>query len=104
MEGVRRVGETRGPITAGLGLVEMRVEHHLSAAPDGPANRFRIAPALMADRDAKFQRTRLENLPPGTGRIDALLGRVDLFFVLETSHGSVWMDDQCGADQRPIDN
>ena len=74
MEGVRRIGETRGLVTAGLGFVEMRVEHDMCAVSDGPANRFRIAPTLMADRDTKCQRTALENPPPRTGRIDTLLG------------------------------
>jgi len=67
MERVRRIGETRGHVTAGLGFVEMRVEHDMRAVPDRPADCFRIAPTLMADGDTKFQRTGLEDLPPEPG-------------------------------------
>ena len=104
MERVRGIGETRGPVTAGLGFVEMRVEHDVCAVPDGPADRFRIAPTLMADRDAECQRTGLENPPPGAGRIDTLLGGVELDFVLETGDRSVSIDDQCGGQQGVIDD
>ena len=104
MECVRRIGETRGPVTAGLGFVEMRVEHDLRAVPDGPADRFRIAPALVADRDAECQRTGLENAPPGTGRIDAFLGRIDLDLVLEAGDRSVLIDHQRGGEQRAVDH
>jgi hypothetical protein len=50
----------------------------------------------MADGDTECQRTGLENAPPGTGRIDGLLGGIELDFVLETGDGSVSIDDQCG--------
>ena len=82
----------------------MRVEHDVCAVPDGPADRFRIAPTLMADRDTKCQRTGLKNPPPRTGRIGAVLGGVELDFVLETGDGSVPIDDQCGGQQGAIDN
>ena len=62
MERVHRIGETRGYVTARLGLMKMRVEHDVCAVPDGPADRFRIAPTLMADRDTKCQRTGLEGV------------------------------------------
>ena len=89
VERVRRIGESRRHVAARLGLVEVRVEHDLRAVPRGPADRFRIAPAFMADRDAKRQRTGLENPPAGPERIGSFLGRVDLDFVLETGDGSV---------------
>src|SRR5713101_9926863 len=97
MEGVRRIGESRGHVTAGFGFVEMRVEYDVCAASHGPADRFRIAPALMADRDAKCQRTGLENPPARTERIGAFLTRVELDFVLETGDCSISIDDQCGG-------
>jgi len=50
-----------------LGFVEMRMEHDVCAAPDGPTDRFRIAPTLMADGDPKYQGTGLENPPPRAG-------------------------------------
>ena len=75
----------------------MRVEHDVCAMPGGPADRFRIAPTFMADRDTKRQRTGLEDPPSGTGRIETVLGGVELDFVLETGNGSVWIDDQCGG-------
>ena len=96
MERVRGIGESRGPVTAGLGFVEMRVEHDVCAVPGGPADRFRIAPTFMADGDAECQRAGLENPPAGTGRIDALLGGIELDFVLETGDRSVSIDDQRG--------
>ncbi|HML15405.1 MAG TPA: hypothetical protein VK419_00200, partial [Bryobacteraceae bacterium] len=89
--------ETRGHVTAGLGFVEMRVEHDLGTVPDRPADGFRIAPTLMADRDAKGQRTDLENPPPGTGRIGTLLGRIELDLILKAGDGSVSIDDQRGC-------
>src|SRR5260221_13750160 len=82
----------------------MRVEHDVRAVSDSPADRFRIAPTLMAYSDTKCQRTGLENPPPGTGRIDALLRGVDLDFVLETGDRSVSIDDQCGGQQGLIDH
>src|ERR1700678_3793055 len=94
MECVRRVGERRGRVSIRPGFVEMRVKHYLCAMPDGPANRFRIAPAFVADRDAKRHLTRLEHAPPGTVRIDTLLGGVDLDFVLEAGQRSVSIDNQ----------
>src|SRR6185503_684814 len=84
MEGVRRIGEARGPVAARLGFVDVRMEHDVRTAPGGPADRFGITPTLMADRDTKYQRPSLENVPFGAGRIDVLLlGGVDLNFVLE---------------------
>ena len=76
----------------------------LCAVPDGPADRFRIAPAFMADRDAERQRTGLENAPPGARRIGALLGGIDLDFVLEAGDRSVSIDDQRGGQQRAVDD
>src|SRR5260370_7736765 len=104
MELVRRFGESRGNIPAGLGFVEMRVEHDVCAVLDGPPDRFRIAPTLMADGDTKRHRTGLENLPPGTRRIDTVLGGVELDFVLETGDGSMSIDNQCGCQQGAIDD
>jgi len=54
------------------------VEHDVCAMPGCPADRFRIAPTFMADRDTKRQRTGLEDPPSGTGRIGRpRRGRVD---------------------------
>ena len=102
MERVRRIGEARRQVAAGLGFVEMRVEHDVRTTPGGPADRFRIAPAFMADRDTKRQRAGLENAPPDPGE-DAILGRVELDFVLKTGDSSVAIDDQCG-DAAAIDD
>src|SRR5215472_15256614 len=82
----------------------MRMENHLCAVSCGPTHRFRIAPALMADHDAKFQRTNLENAPAGAVRISAFLRGIDLNFVLKSGDGSVWIDDQCSRQQRAIDD
>src|SRR5580698_8544220 len=84
--------------------MEMRVEYDMCAAPHGPTDRFRIAPAFMANRDAKCQRTRLEYPPPGTERIGAFLGRIELNFVLETGDRSVLINYQCGGQQSVIDH
>lgn len=102
MECVRGVGETRGPVTAGLGFVDMRVEHDLCAAPGGPADRFRIAPAFMANDNTKCQRAGLKNAPPGAGRIGTLLAGVELDFVLEAGDGSISIDDQSRDYERII--
>ena len=104
MKRVRGIGETRGHVTPRLGFVEMRMKHDVRAAPCGPAHRFRIPPALVADHHAKRQRPRLENPPAGAGRIDTLLGRVDLDFVLETGNRSVRMDHGRGGQQSAIDD
>ncbi len=73
-------------------------------APRRTAQRFRIAPTLMADHDPKGQRTGLENLPPRAGRIDNLLGGVELDLVLETGDRPVSIDDQCSGQQGAIDD
>src|SRR5580698_4614671 len=102
MKGVGRVGESGGNVTARVGFVEMRVEHNLSAASRRPAEGFRIAPAFMADRNTKRQRTDLKNPPAGTERIGAFLGRVQLYLVLKTSDGSIRIDDQRTGQQAVI--
>ncbi len=66
MEGIRGIGESRGNEAAWFGFVEMRMEYDAGAAPNSPADRFRIAPALMANRDTKCQRTGLKDSPAGT--------------------------------------
>jgi hypothetical protein len=75
----------------------MRVEHNVRAVPDRPADRFGITPTLMADRHTKCQRTSSENPPPRAGRIEIVLGGVELNFVLETGYRSVTIDDQYGG-------
>src|SRR5262249_7548417 len=104
VEGVRGIGETRGHVTARLGFVEMRVEHDMRAASHGPADRFWIAPALMADHNAEYQGAGLKDAPPQTGRIDSLLRGIELDFVLKTGYASVSIDDQCSSQKGPIDN
>ena len=79
--------------------MEVRVEDDVRAVPHGPADRFRIAPAFMADRDAKRQRTGLEYPPSRPERIDSFLGRIDLDFVLEAGDGSICIDDQRSGEQ-----
>lgn len=80
------------------------MEHDVCTVPDGPADRFRIPPTLVADHDAKCQRTGLEDPPARTGRIDTVLRGVELDFVLETGNCSVSIDDQCGGQQGVIDD
>src|SRR5262249_45465522 len=84
--------------------MKMRMENDLRAASCGPAHRFRIAPALMADHHTKFQRTNLENAPAGAVRISASLRGIDLNFVLESGDGSVRIDNQCSGQQRMSDD
>src|SRR4029450_11270665 len=55
VEGVCRVSELRGPIAAGCGDVEMRMENDVCAVSRCPAYSLRIAKALVANSDAKFQ-------------------------------------------------
>lgn len=76
----------------------MRMEHDLCAASDGPADRFRIAPPLMAGHDTECQRAGLENPPLRAGRISAFFRGIELDFVLETSERSVSIDDECGDE------
>lgn len=75
------------------------MEHDVRAAPDGPADRLRIAPTLMADHDTKCEGAGLENPPPGAGRIDSLFRGVQLDLVLETGDCSIWIDDQCSGQK-----
>ena len=91
---VRGIGERRRPIAARLGFVEVRMEHDVRAAPRGPADRLRIAPALVADRDAERQRAGLEHAAPGARRVGALLRWIELHLVLEAGDRSVAVDDQ----------
>ena len=58
----------------------------------------------MADRDPEFQRAHLEDLPAGAGRIGALLGGIDLDFVLVSGDCPVCIDDRCRGQQPPIDD
>lgn len=48
-----------------------------------PTNGFRIAPALVANRDSKCQRPILENPPFSTRGINSFLGRIQLHFILK---------------------
>src|SRR5205814_4041893 len=80
---VRRIGERRGAIRVRLRLMEMRMKHHLCSVPSGPANRFRIAPAFVADRDAESQVADVKDAAHCSGRVRALLAGVDLHLVLK---------------------
>src|SRR5438477_12061091 len=99
MKRVRRIGETGGPVTAGFGFMKMRMEYDLRALPGGPADRLRVAPTFMANRDTEYQRASFKNASPRARRIDALLGGVELDLVLEAGPRPVPIDDQ-GADQQ----
>jgi len=82
----------------------MRVEHDVGAALCGPADRFRIAPAFMADDDTECQRVGLEYAPPKAGPIGALFAGVELDFVLEAGDRSISIDDKGRDQQRIIDD
>ena len=79
--------------------MEVRVENNLRTVSRGPSHRLRIAPTFVADRHSKRQRPTLEYPPAGTARISALLGWVNLYFVLETRNCSILIDDQRGNQQ-----
>jgi hypothetical protein len=49
MKGVPRIGKAGGPVTAGRSFMKVGMEHDVRAVLDGPADRFRVSPALMAD-------------------------------------------------------
>ncbi len=104
MERIRGIGESRGHVTAWFGFVEMRMKYDVCAMPRSPADRFRIPPTFMANRDTKCQRTGLENAPPGASRIGTLLGGVELHFVLETPDRPIPIDDQGSDQQRTVDD
>src|SRR5947209_1758432 len=102
MERVRWIGETRGPVTAGLGFVEMRVEHDLCAVPGGPADRFRIAPTFMANGDSECQRAGLEKAQ--TLRGHSTLPHAGTWEVISmpvygTDNTSIWILN-CGVSGR----
>src|ERR1700722_13644107 len=103
MECVRRIGETRGHVTAGLGDVEVRVEHDLRATSGCPAHRLRIPPTLMADHDPKRERADLEYLSARAGRVGCLLRGIELNLVLDPGDSPVRVDHQCGDYQRTAD-
>lgn len=67
---ITRIRETRRCITAGFSFMKMWVEDDVRATSYGDADCFRIAPAVMADRDPKLQPTCLKNVSTGTWRID----------------------------------
>src|SRR6185312_5282273 len=81
----------------------MRMEHHLRSAPRGPTHRLRIAPPLVADRYAERERTHLEALTLGTGRVEIPLRWVELHLVLETGDRSVSIDDERREPRHVVD-
>src|ERR1044071_8072589 len=104
MERVRRIGESRWPVTAGLIFVDMRVEYDVRAVPGRPAHRFRIAPAFVTDGDTEGHRPGLKNTPAGARRIRAVLGRIALPLILEPGDFSVPIDDQPRGPQQVVDD
>src|SRR5262245_12738568 len=100
MERVGWVGIADWAVAPRLRFVKVRVKNDLCAMPNGPANRLRIPPAFMADHDAERQWTGGEYAAVGTGRIDRVLRRVELHFVLEARHRSVSIDYERSRHRR----
>lgn len=97
MKAVCRIAKRRWPVTSRFKNAGMRVKHNLSAPPRSPADGFGIAPSLVADDDAKRRRTCREDMTlRSDGGINALLGRIELDFVLPTRESSIWAYDACG--------
>src|SRR5262245_26230936 len=92
MERVGWIGVADWPVAPRVRFVKVRVKDDLCAMPNGPADRLRIPPAFMADHDAKGQWTGGEYATVGTGRIDRVLRRVELHFVLEARNCAVSID------------
>src|ERR1700722_18784269 len=84
--------------------MEMRVKHDVRAAASSPADRLRITPTFMADRDPECQRAGLENPPLDTGRKGSFLRGIELDFVLKNGDGCIPIDDQGGEPQSAVDN
>src|SRR5512144_1629415 len=82
--------------------MEMRMEHDLCALSNSPANGFRIPPALVADCDAEGERTASKHVTSRPGRVDRLLGRVDLNLVLKARDRSITVDDERRSHNRAI--
>lgn len=80
------------------------MEHDVCTLADGPADRFRIAPPLMTDDNAKPQWPGLKDVSSQTRGIRAFFGRIDLDFILKASYGAVLLDDERGSQEMPIDN
>ena len=53
---VRRISEGCGPVAARFRDVRVGMQHQLRATSGGPPYRFRIAPTLVTDHDAKGER------------------------------------------------
>src|ERR1017187_3458286 len=99
MKSIRRIGKRRRPVTSRLSEMEMGMNHHLRAAARGPADRLRIAPTLMADRDPERQRASVEKLAARASHVSALLGGIHLHLVLEAGDRPIAIDDERGDQQ-----
>ena len=94
MEAVGGIGERGGPVAARFGFMEMWMEDDLCASPRGPADRFRIAPRLVADGEAEGHCASREDASLGAGFVKRIFGRVELHLVLPPRDGAVAIDDK----------
>lgn len=104
MKRVRRIGKGRRRVAAGFRFMKMRMEDDACSMANGPANRLRIAPSFVTDCDAECDRADMKNSPAETRRIGALLGGIELDFVLKARGGSIAIDHQRGRPERAIHN
>src|SRR5438552_2275726 len=84
--------------------MEMRMKDDLRAVSRGPANRFWIAPAFVADRDTEGQIAGVKDATTRAWCIRSVFARVDLYLVLKARDRSVLIDherrrDECAVDE-----
>ncbi len=99
MKCIQWIRKRNGPIPSRLGLMKVRMKHHLRAMPRCPADRLRIPPALMADHHSERQLTHLKHPPLRPLPISALFRRIDLHLILKPRHAPVRIDHQRGSQQ-----
>jgi hypothetical protein len=80
------------------------MEHDLRTTPCRPANCLTVAPSFVADHRAKLHTVNLKEASSRAVRVCALLGGIDLDFILKTPNAPVPIDNQCGSEQRAINN
>src|SRR5262245_65809622 len=72
----------------------MWVEHNVGTLSRRPANRFGIAPTLVADRDTEHEISGFKHSPPDAWDVDTFFTGIDLHLVLESRSRAIAVDDE----------
>jgi hypothetical protein len=104
VEGVRRVGEGRRLISAGLRLMNLWVKYDLRAALHGPAHGFWVAERFVTDGDPELQARDLEDAPTRSWDVGAFFAGVDLHLVLKAEAIALSVEHEHAGHDSAIDH